>query len=93
MSASCLEEDLDDFSVENKDRPAESLVRAHRAESTDEWTAGSGITTKIQPLFGGSTSWFTDDELMTGWILQCLKQKNEAQHGRRDLSETQKKTS
>ena len=45
------EEDLDDFPVENKDRPAESLVGAYRAESTDQWTAGSGITTKIPPLW------------------------------------------
>ena len=45
------EEDLDDFTVEDKDRPAESLVGAYRAESTDQWTAGSGITTKIPPLF------------------------------------------
>ena len=45
------EEDLDDFPEENKDRPAESLVGAYRAESTDLWTAGSGITPKIPPLF------------------------------------------
>ena len=38
---------------ENK-KLAESLVGAHRAEcaeSTDQWTAGSGITTKMPPLF------------------------------------------
>ena len=52
------EEDLDDFAAENIDRPAESLVGASRAESADQWTAGSGITTKIPPLFDGSTSWF-----------------------------------
>ena len=45
------EEDLDDFPVENRDRAAESLIGAYRAESTDEWTPASGITTKNQPLF------------------------------------------
>ena len=45
------EEDLDDFPVENKDRAAESLAGAYRAESTDQWTARSGIATKIPPLF------------------------------------------
>ena len=44
------DEDLDDFPVENKDRPTESLVGAYRAESTDQWTGRSGITTKIPPL-------------------------------------------
>ena len=52
------EEDLDDFPVENKERPAESGVGAYRAESTDQWTVEIGITTKIPPLFDGSTSWF-----------------------------------
>ena len=50
MMSDC-EEDLDDFPVENRDRLAESLVGAYRAESTHQWTAGSGITTKIPPLF------------------------------------------
>ena len=45
------EEDLDDFPKENKDRAAESVVGAYRAESTDQWTTGSKITTKIPPLF------------------------------------------
>ena len=44
------DQDLDDHPVENKDTPAESLVGSCRAESTDQWTAGSGITTKIPPL-------------------------------------------
>ena len=30
------EEDLDDFPVENKEKPAESLVGAYRAEFTDQ---------------------------------------------------------
>ena len=54
------EEDLDDFPKENQDRPAESLVRAYRAESTDQRTARSEITTKIPPLFDGSTSWYEE---------------------------------
>ena len=58
------EEDLDDFPVENRDTTAESLVGACRAESTDQWTARSGISTKIPPLFDGSTSWFKYEELI-----------------------------
>ena len=50
------EEDLDDFPVENQERLAESLVGSYRAESTDQCTIGSGITTKIPQLYGGSTS-------------------------------------
>ena len=57
------EEDLDDFPAEHKERPSESLVGAYRAEPTDQWTAGSGITTKIPPPFDGSTSWFKYEEL------------------------------
>ena len=37
-----LEEDLDDFPEENRDRAAESLYEAYRAESTDQWTAEVG---------------------------------------------------
>ena len=51
-------EDLDDFPAENNEKTTESLVGAYRAKSTDQNTAGSGITTKIPPLFDGSTSWF-----------------------------------
>ena len=50
------EEDLDDFPLQNINRQAESMVGSHRAESSDQWTAGSGITTKIPPLFDGSAS-------------------------------------
>ena len=68
------EEDLDDFLTENKERQAESLVGAHRAESTDQYTAGSGITTKIPPLFDGPTSWFEYEELIDDWLdLTVLK--------------------
>ena len=67
MMSAC-EEDLDDFPVGNRDRAAESLVGAYRKESTDQWTAGHGITTKIPPLFDGSTSWFKCEELIDDWL-------------------------
>ena len=62
------EEDLDDFPIENRDSKAESLARSFRAESTNQWKAGSGITTKIPPLFDGSTSWFEYEELIDDWL-------------------------
>ena len=65
------EEDLDDFpilSTENSGEKAESFVGAYRAESTDQWTAASGITTKMPPLFDGSTSWFKYEELIDDWL-------------------------
>ena len=40
------------------------MVGAYRAESTDQYTAGSGITTKIPPLFDGSTSRPESEELI-----------------------------
>ena len=46
----------DDFPSENRDKAAESFVGAYRAESTYQWTAGTGITTKIPQLFDGPTS-------------------------------------
>ena len=60
----------DSFFVQNfsKTLSAESLVGAHRAESTDQWTASSGITVKMSPLFDGSTSWFKYEELIDGWL-------------------------
>ena len=76
-----MREDVDDFPVENKDRPAESLVGAYRAESTDQWTAGSGITTKIPPLFDGSTSCLKYEELTDDWLnLTVVEAENEVQH-------------
>ena len=72
------DEDLDDFKAENKEKPAESMVGAYRAESTDQFSAGSGITTKIPALFDGSTSWFMYEELIDDWL--DLVQKNEVQH-------------
>ena len=44
-----------------KDLP--NLWLEHIAQNT----ARSGMTTKIPPLFGGSTSWFKKEELMAGW--------------------------
>ena len=51
-----------------KTSSAESLVGAYRAESKDRWTASSGITVKIPPLFDGSTSWFKYEELIHDWL-------------------------
>ena len=62
------EEDLHDLLTENKERPAESTVGAYRAKSTDQYTAGSGITSKIPPRFDGSTSWFKYEELIVDWL-------------------------
>ena len=67
MMSDC-EEDLGDFAVVNKDRPAEFLFGTYRAESTNQWTAGSGITTKIPPLFDGSTYWFKYEEFIDDWL-------------------------
>ena len=55
------------FPVENKEKPAESMV-GFRAESTFDFSAGSGITTKIPRLFDGSTSWFKYEELIEDWL-------------------------
>ena len=63
-----FEEDLDDFPAENREKPAESVVGAYRAESTDQHTAGSGVTAKIPPLFDWSTSWFKYEELIDDWL-------------------------
>ena len=62
------EKDLHDLPTENKERLAESMVGAYRAQSTDQCTAGSGITTKIPPLFHGSPSRFTYEELIDDWL-------------------------
>ena len=66
-----FEEDFDDFptfSTENTSEEAESVVGAYRAESTDQRTEGSGITTKIPPLLNGSTSLFKYEELIDDWL-------------------------
>ena len=62
------EEYLDDFPAENEEKPAESVVGAYRAESTNLCIAGNGITTKIPPLFGGSTSSLKYEELIDDWL-------------------------
>ena len=63
------EEDLDGFPPENKEKPAESMVGAYRADSTDVFTAGSGVTSKVPPLFDdGTTSWFKYEELIDDWL-------------------------
>ena len=69
-------------------KPAESMVGAYRAESTDPCTAGSGITAKIPPLFDGSTSWFKYEELIDDWLgLTILEAEKRGR--RKDLSEMQ----
>ena len=74
------EEDLDDFPEEDKDRAAESLVGAHGAESTDQWTPRSGITTKIPPFFDGSTSWFKYERSIDDWLdLTVLEAEGDAE--------------
>ena len=68
LMMSDYEEDLGDFpafSAEN--RLAEFMVGSYREESTDQWTASSGITKKI-PLLDGSTSWFKYEELIDDWL-------------------------
>ena len=34
----------------------------------DQWTAAGGTTTKIPPLFDGTTSWFKHEELVDHWL-------------------------
>ena len=60
-------------------RPNHSWVGAFRAESTDQWTASSGITTKIRPLIDGPTSWFKYEELIDEW--QGLTKLEFDEHG------------
>ena len=67
MMSDC-EEDLDHFPAENRNKTAEFVVGSYPAESTDQWTAGSGITTKIPPLFDVSTSWFKYEELIDDFL-------------------------
>ena len=62
------EEDFIDVQNFSKNSSAESLGGAHRAEATDPWTASSGITVKIPPLFDGSISWFKYEELIDDWL-------------------------
>ena len=65
------EEEFDDFptfSAEDINKQAESVVVAYRTESTDQWTAASGITSKIPPLSDVSTPWFRYAELIDDWL-------------------------
>ena len=61
----------------SKTIPAESMVGSYPAESTDQWTAASGITTKIPPLFDRSTSCLKYEELIDFWqdltVLEAVK--------------------
>ena len=72
------EEDVGDFPSENIDKPDESSAGAYRAESTCHWTAGSGITTKIPPLFDGSTFWFKYEELIDDWLDPAVLESRKA---------------
>ena len=51
------EEDRGGIPSEYKEESKKSLTGAYRAESALQYTGGSGITTKIAPLFDGPTSW------------------------------------
>ena len=55
------EEDFGDF-------PPEYKKNQKNLWSTLDFSARSGITTKIPPLFDGSTSWFKYEELIEGWL-------------------------
>ena len=67
MVSDC-EEDSDHFPAENRNKTAEFEVGSYPAVSTDHWTAGSGITNKIPPLFDVSTSWFKYEELIDDFL-------------------------
>ena len=62
------EEDFTDIQKISRRIPAESMVDAYRAESTDQSSGSSGITAKISPLFDGSISWFKYEELIDDWL-------------------------
>ena len=51
-----------------KKKSKESLVGAYRAESTLQFSAGSGITTNFPPLFDGSTPCFKYEEFIKDWL-------------------------
>ena len=75
------EEDFGDFPSECEKESKESLVGAYRAESTFDFSAGSGITTKFPPLSDGSTSWFKYEELIEDWLDLTVLELNEDQQG------------
>ena len=44
------------------------MVGQYHAESTHQYTAGDGITTKIPTFYCGSTSWFKYEEFIDDWL-------------------------
>ena len=60
-------------SQQKQRKTAESLVGSCRAELTDQWTVGSGSTTKIPPLVDGSTSWELIDDWLDLTVLEAEK--------------------
>ena len=62
------EEDSIDVQSFSNSSLAESLGGEYRAEATDQWTASSGITAKVPPLFDGSTSCIKYEELIDVWL-------------------------
>ena len=62
------EEDSGDFPSEYKEESNESLIGAHRAESTLQYKSKKWNHNKIPPLFDGSTSWFACEELIEDWL-------------------------
>ena len=63
---------------------------------TDQWTPTSGITAKIPLFFLKKRNNFLVQARGVGWwlagSLQCLRQENDDQHWRTDLSETRRCT-
>ena len=67
-----------------KQRKADSSVESYVAESIDQYTTGSRITTEIPPLFDGSTSWFKYDELVDDWLdLTVTEAEKDVQHAKK----------
>ena len=58
------EEDFGDVPSEYKIESKESMVGSYDEDTTSDFTTGSGITTKIPPLFDGSTFWFKYGKLI-----------------------------
>ena len=63
------EEDLDDFPAEKKKTDRPNLWLEHIAQNQQlNGQQEVVITTKIPPLFDGSTSWFKYEELIADWL-------------------------
>ena len=56
------------FSTEITSIKTETVVGDNRAESTNEWTAACGSTSKIPPAYDGTTTWFKHEELIEDWL-------------------------